>query len=89
MEHLLNQMEELIESRISELTIKTRDKQERSMLEKKIGRMETIMSQLSADDKAWLDCELVAIGCSREDDDKMIYKAGFCDSLKIMKLLGI
>jgi len=82
-------MEELIELRISELTIKTRDKQERSVLEKKIGRMEAIMNQLSEDDKEWLDCELVAIGCSKEEDDKMIYKAGFCDSLKIMKLLGI
>lgn len=43
----------------------------------------------AANDKEWLDCELVTIGCSKEEDDKMIYKAGFCDSLKIMKLLGI
>lgn len=89
MEHLLCQLEELIEQRISELTIKTRTKQERFVLEKKIGRMETIMDQLSVDDKEWLDCELIDIGYSREEDDKAIYKAGFSDSLKIMKLLGI
>lgn len=89
MDHLLNHMEELLELRISGLIIKTREKQERSVLERKIGRMETIMDQLSQDDKEWLDNELVDIGCSKEDDDKSIYKTGFCDSLKIMKLLGI
>ncbi|MDL2302536.1 hypothetical protein LJC58_09310 [Lachnospiraceae bacterium OttesenSCG-928-D06] len=86
---LLNQLEELIEQRINELTIQTRTRQERVVLEKKADCLDTVMDQLSEDDKEWLDCELMAISCSKEEDNKVIYKAGFSDSLKIMKLLGI
>lgn len=79
--NLLNQLEELIESHIHELTVQTRTKQEHSVQEKKVERMEIIMNQLSKDDKEWLDYGLVNIGCSKEEDDKAIYKVGFCDSL--------
>ena len=89
MEHYLNQLEELIEMRINDLSVKNRDKQARSLLEQQIRRMDQIMCQLSEDDREWLDSQLIDIGCSKEDDDKIIYKAGFCDSLKIIKLLGI
>lgn len=89
MEHYLNQLEELVEMRINDLSAKNRDKQARSLLEQQIRRMDKIMRQLSEDDREWLDSQLIDIGCSKEEDDKIIYKAGFCDSLKIIKLLGI
>ena len=89
MEFYLDQLEELLEMRINDLSVKNRTKQTRFLLEQQVRHMEKIMCQLSAEDKEWLDSQLMEIGCSKEEDDKILYKAGFCDSLKIIKLLGI
>ena len=89
MEPILEGLEELLEQRINDLMEQNKEKRDRLQRIKDLDRMDVIMNLLSGEDKEWLDHELMLLGCLKEEDGKTLYRAGFCDAIKTMKLLGI
>lgn len=92
MENIMDQLQEMLEERVHALLINaSQEDKERSQDQKSehVKRVEAIMNQLSDEDREWLDNLLVSKGVLLDEKAQSLYKAGFCDALKLMKALEI